>query len=561
MSTPASASASVVALRGRDPYAPSADDKRRQQEMQRAWEAYNGIFHGGTPQWPLLWKTGKEPNPNVLINRCGPAADTDVAWLMGETIGISLGDDAPAAAQEYVNQVWGVSTEDSSDDDKMALLQELATNGAICGTAYVKIVWDEESARSSGQEFPELVVLDSTMVRVKTAPHNAKVPICYIIEYQIPDPDSGDAAMGTFREVIELNDKDGVQKLTGKSDPDDVWMIQDYYRPPRSTVFAPSGQPQQWPYPWAPIEGCPHIAKPNSYYGRPRITPDVIHINEAICTVASNINKIGIRHGHPILYTIKQGANQKTLRHEPGTIMEVSSDVKAVEAHGDLEHLMAFESDLRADFDEETHVPAQAFGRQTEIPRTPVSGVSIRLGYGPLMADITKERRTYGALIRRVTKHLLQLKNESWGDYPVTLNWQDPLPADDLQQAQVVQAADAIGIISKQTAAEKFGLNWEIEQQHMQDEAADAMTAALQGRAWPSPDEPAQPTAPGQPSDGTQPPQSQQPTPPAAPGAPAQQQPPQPRHLPPTNHPAAVAQRNATAAVAKVLKAGGGAAK
>src|SRR5512146_1455758 len=130
-----SAALSVISGSVRDPYAKSGADKRREEAQQRAWDAYVGRFHGGDPQWPLLWKAGKEPNPNVIINRCGPAVDTDVAWLMGEPLTITLGDGAPQAAQDYVDAVWGVSSDDSSDDDKMSLLQELVTNGAICGTA------------------------------------------------------------------------------------------------------------------------------------------------------------------------------------------------------------------------------------------------------------------------------------------------------------------------------------------------------------------------------------------------------------------------------------------
>lgn len=476
----------------RDPYAPSADDRARAQRLHAAWDAYHGRFHGGDPQWPLLWKSGKEPSPNVIINRCGPAADTDVSWLFGESVSITL-KKCPRAAQQYVDQVWGVSSDESSDDDKMALLQELATNGAVTGHAYLKINWD-----AARMDYPRLVVLDSSQVRVVCDPHDIKTAVCYIVEYQVPDTTSRSGGHGnglaTYRQVLELCDADGEPTMDGScmGDKGATWRICDYLKAANSAVFQPQGEPVVWPYPWAPIDGCPHMVQANHFYGRPRLTPDVIHINEAICTVASNINKIGMRHGHPILYTIKKGSTQRSLRHEPGTIMEVSDDVKAVEAHGDLQHLMDFEEDLRADFDEETHVPAQAFGRQQDIPRTPVSGVAIRLGYGPLMADVTKERRTYGALIRRVTQHLLQLKNEAWADALVTLGWQDPLPADDLQQAQVVQSYVQMGVMSKSTAAEKGGLDWDVEQEQMRAEAMAALDNMLRGQALPPPP-PAQP--------------------------------------------------------------------
>lgn len=507
----------------RDPYAPSPDEQARQQRIHKAWNAYYGVFQGGNKQWPLLWKEGKEPNPNIIVNRCGPSAAIDVAWLMGEQLGIAL-PTAPQEAQDYANQVWGVSTDDSSDDDKMTLLQELATNGAVTGHAFIKINWDSES----DQEYPELVVLDSSCVRVKTDPHNIKVVTCYIIEYAMPDPDSRDGAMGTFRQVIELVDPDG-NVQNEQPDTDATWQVTDYFKSAKSQQFV-KGDTKPWKYSWAPIDGCPHIAAPNQYYGRPRITEDAIHINEAICTTVSNINKIGMRHGHPILYTIKQGANQKSIRHEPGTILEVSSDVKAVEAHGDIAGLRAFRSDLDSDFEEETHIPALAYGRTDSSKRSGnPSGVAIKLDFSALVADITKERRTYGALIKRVTQHTLELKNPAWADTTVTLNWPDVIPTDLAQAAQIITAALQGGVMSKQTAAEKFlKLNWETEEANMQEEEADAAQAFARGQGMPPATDPMPMPAMAAAGDDD------------ATNAPANM--PQ-QNMPPVNHPSAVAAR------------------
>lgn len=463
-----------------DPYAPTPADLARAQAIRRAWDAYNGVFHGGDEQWPLLWEKGREPNPNVIVNRCGPAADTDVSWLFGESVGISL-PNAPADAQEYLDHVWGVSQDQSSDDDKMALLQELATNGAVTGHAFLKIVWEEDS----GQRYPELVVLDSSMVRVRTAPHNAKVPICYLVEYACPDPQQPGTS-GTFRQVTELVDRDGQQQLTGRSDPDDTWTITDYFKPANSEHFLQQGDPRTWPYPWSPIEGCAHLARPNAYWGRPRLTPDVIHTNEVLCRVASNRHKIGLAHGHPVLYTVSLGNTQGEIRHKPGTILKVASDIKAVEASGALPELAAEEQDRRADMDEQTHIPSQAFGRiTTQGLRLPQSGVAIRLGYGSLVADVMRERRTYGALVVRVSQHLLELRNPAWADQEVQLTWQDPLPSDDLQQAQYVQVGVLTGLMSKQTGAEKLGLDWETERDRMEEEDQASAQAFSKGQGMP----------------------------------------------------------------------------
>ncbi len=486
----------------RDPYAPTAAEVQRARAMRRAWDAYAGRWRGGNPQWPLLWQPGTEADPNVRTNRCGPAVDTDCSWLFGASVGVTVQDgdaedaEAEAAeaqagepgaaaraqqlaeAQAYVDAVWGVSTDRSSDDDRMTLLQELALQGAVTGTAFLKVVWD-----SAQMDYPELVVLDSAQVRVITAPHHAKVAVAYVVEYAVP----GQMGRGddTYRQVHQLTARDGTP-VQRRPQPGDTWTITDFLKLAGGTLFTQVGQPQTWPFPWAAIDGCQHLVQAGGYYGRPRLTDDLITLNETLCLVASNINKIGLRHGHPVLFTVLAGAERKEMRHTPGTILEVGAPIQAVQAHGDLQHLMQFAADLRADFDESSHIPSQAFGRLHDLPRLPQSGVAIRLGYGPLLADIIKERRTYGALLRRVTRHLLALRNPAWAGYDVALGWQDPLPADDLQKAQVLQTYRSMGIVSLESAAAMAGLDWDLQQQQLREEDAEQVRAVMSGQGLPS---------------------------------------------------------------------------
>ncbi|HEX9415028.1 MAG TPA: phage portal protein, partial [Ktedonobacterales bacterium] len=398
--------------------------------------------------------------------------------------------------------VWGTSTDDSSDDDKMALMQELATNGAITGNAFLKInaqIDLETGLLLDPDDYPELVVLDSRHVRVRTDPHNVKLVTCYIIEYPMPDPARPQDEPGMFRQVIERKDADDTgteAEAEEASDADATWEITEYFRAHNAKTFTLTKAATVWPFSWAPIDGCAHLVRPNRYYGCPRLTPDVIHLNEAICLVTSNINKVSISHSHPVLFTVTPGSNLKALKYEPGTIMQVPSKVEAVQAHGDLANMMAYEKDLRGDLDQVSHIPAQAFGRQDVIPRTAVSGVAIRLGYGSLLSDITKERRTYGALDRRISQRLLCLKNPAWADAQVELSWQDPLPADDLQQAQVLQTLLAAGVMSKREAASNLGYDWDKMQDEITEEGAAKVNGMAQGTVVPQPPSAPQPGQP-----------------------------------------------------------------
>jgi hypothetical protein len=107
--------------------------------------------------------------------------------------------------------------------------------------------------------------------------------------------------------------------------------------------------------------------------------------------------------------------------------------------------------------------------------------------------------------------------------------------------AQMALTLQQLGV-SDHSIYALIGLNYDTEQEYKAAEAKDAMKAAMQGGALPVVGQPPM-TQPGQPADpNAQPGQAQ----PGANGNPG----------PDPNHPAAVAQRNATAAVAKMIKGG-----
>ena len=67
--------------------------------------------------------------------------------------------------------------------------------------------------------------------------------------------------------------------------------------------------------------------------------------------------------------------------------------------------------------------------------------------------------------------------------------WQDPLPVNEVEQAQSVQADLGMEIVSKQTASETRGYDWETEQERMEEEQStqgnigeQLLTAFSQGR-------------------------------------------------------------------------------
>jgi len=245
-----------------------------------------------------------------------------------------------------------------------------------------------------------------------------------------------------------------------------------------SSDWMPIGTPAKHPWPWPPIVDHPHFPMPNQRWGRPAITPDLIQLNKATNFVKTNINAIGYSHGHPWLWA--SGMNVQLLKTAPGQVTGIPNPdgrMGAIEAHGDIAGLMAFEADLRADADEQSKVPAVAAGRMAELPRGQMSGVAIRMLYMPLLFQNTFLRRTYGKAIREASARMLALggygDGTDLGGVKTLLHWSDPLPVDDLQEAQAAVLWQQIGV-SPDTLMERSKSGFDPEVERRKNELADS---------------------------------------------------------------------------------------
>jgi hypothetical protein len=96
--------------------------------------------------------------------------------------------------------------------------------------------------------------------------------------------------------------------------------------------------------------------------------------------------------------------------------------------------------------------------------------------------------------------------NPAWADAQVELSWQDPLPADDLQQAQVLQTLLAAGVMSKREAASNLGYDWDKMQEEITEEGQATVKGMAQGTVVPQyPPSAPQPGAPARQRPGQSP--------------------------------------------------------
>lgn len=466
----------------------STGDQRRITAIKEAWRAYNGDF---TPPLQVL---PSEPDLNVMPNRIAPAIDTQIAWLFGEVLGMAVDPEQPLmalpkpdpeaappvlppmppdapdipdptdpdadaeedatppnpkviAAQAWLDGCWG------DDDDRMTALAKHAINGKLAGHHFWKILPPDPQR---GKQFPRLVELNPQNCSMVCDPEDADTVLAYYITYDMVDP-----TQGAYQKR---------QAITYKPAPDstqDTWEIQNYTRSGLTQDWTPDGAMIPWPHTWAPIVDGPNFPLPNQRWGRPDVTPDLIALNKAYIFVESNINAIGYSHGHPWLWA--SGVNVTHLKSRPGEITGIPNEngkMGAITASGDLPGLMQYTAEIRADMDERSKTPGVATGRMSELPRGQMSGVAIRMLYMPLIFLTTFERRVYGKATREANMRMLALggfgDGTELGGCRTLLTWQDPIPVDNLAEAQAGAAWIANGV-SEDSIMEHAGFDPALE--------------------------------------------------------------------------------------------------
>lgn len=459
--------------------APQVDMIRRQQ-MLEAWRAYRGELPN-----PLKVAANK-PNDNVKSNRCGPIVQKGVSFLFGQELRIEasgdsdgeetgMDDDAPTPQmqklQDWVDGFWG------DVDDRMTLLSQAAINGGVCGQVFFKLIPAQDE-----MQYPRIVVMDSTIVRVVTAPDDCSLTQAFVIEYPLNED-------WQKKQVIARIDPDGLAGIAGEYDLDDTWLIVNYVRKGSSGTWVQLGEAEDWAYPFAPIIMCQNLPNPNEAWGMSDLTPDLIDMNQALNFIQSNTSRIIKFHGHPKTYATGLSATQINIGVDDLICLpSPDSKLNNLEMHGNLADQMTFAAQLRSDMDEQSRIPAVALGRLVDLPKGNISGVALQLLFQPLIEKTTQKQRLYGRAIRELTRAALIMSHKialkAWNSFNVELHWQNLLPVDDLAAAQTALILKQIGV-SDQTLMQQLGYNPDDEIDKNQSEDAQKLANFTRGQGMP----------------------------------------------------------------------------
>jgi hypothetical protein len=392
----------------------------RQTMIARALSFYSGF----APK-QLQVKAG-DPDDNIHINYAEVIVDKGVSFLFGQPLVISVGSDEDKSGEEYLEQVWPQAQRNEE-------FQEMAQDGAVCGDAYLKI-----SIEPSGS--PRVTVGDPNCYEIVTDPHDVSRAVQFRCTYQM----TNGAKPYLFKEE------------TTRAEDRQTWQIDQYESYDGGRTWSSVGQSVTWNFAFPPIFHAKNLPQPKCTYGKPDLTDHVLHVIAYISRLDSMCGKIVRIHSSPKPYAknlkkqdLEWGTDNMLFLKPTGTSVE--SEIGLLEMQRDISTALALRKVLREGLAEMTGVPEVATGKVETTGQ--LSGVALRILYGPLLDKTAKKQLRYGRMISECAKALLAIKRIEGA---VKLNWPDPLPGDEKAKVNVAEGKKRLGF-SQSTLIKELG--------------------------------------------------------------------------------------------------------
>lgn len=423
----------------------------RQAIIARALEFYHGLV---APQ--LKVKEG-EPDDNVFINYAEVVVNKGVSFLFGNPLVITVGTDEDTSGAEYLEQFWPQAQRDEE-------FQEMAQDGAVSGDAYLKINVEADGS-------PRVTIGDPNTYEIVTDPHDVSRVVLYRCTYPVYS-DSGKEVL--FKEETR-------RAADGRS-----WQIDQYESPDGGKAWTPVGQSLTWNFPFAPVFHAKNLPQPKSVYGKSDLTEAVLRVISYISRLDSMCGKIVRIHSSPKPWAknlkpqdLKWGTDGMLFLQSTGGggAIKVEQEIGLLEMTGDLASALELRKVLREGLAEMTGVPEVATGKVEATGQ--LSGVALRLLYGPLLDKTALKQLRYGRMIGDCARALIAFGKRVGklkAEFAVKLNWPNPLPGDELEQVEVAQGKKALGV-SEDTLQREMGYDPRHEREMSKLNAPDAGAA------------------------------------------------------------------------------------
>jgi Phage portal protein, SPP1 Gp6-like len=398
----------------------SAND--RAQHIATSWDYYEGRH----PQ--TLSVKPNQPDDNITVNLARPIVDKGISLLFGKDVTWQADESATqtSGAEQFLDDVWIANK-------KMALLHEVAQNGALAGVAAIKI----DPRPLDAQRPYRLINLDPSNLEIFTEDEDISEVWRYRIQYTSAD-----------RQGRPQHVRQDITRVDGQ------WHIDDYVcagddlnmQWAGDRAFRRVGPTVVWPWALPPIVHCKNLPCANSVWGYGDL--EDVRLNDALNLIASSTRKILRLHASP--QTIAKNFNPALLRRDANQIWEIpegtDGSLSNLEMQSDLEASRKFYLELRSAF--------YAQGRMPDIAQVGDLGALTNFGLRVLFADALERTATkqmmYGELIVGINRTLCLISGNG-ANVTTKLTWPDPLPVNKLENVQTVAAEQATGLTSDET--------------------------------------------------------------------------------------------------------------
>ena len=409
-----------------------AERSARQEVIKDHWDYYDGAM-----QPPLKVRTG-QTDDNVILRLCTKMIDQGISMLFGNLPTFDIDKSAVVSEQEMdLKQAWLVNR-------PAVILHDMGQYGGITGHVFVKLMPQMEG---QAVKWVDLQVLDSALVTVFWHPEDkAKVTAYRIGWTQGADQIRQDIiAPGVFpdRERDFWTILDMVQRKGGR------WEVV---------------REIEWRKEFGPIVDWQNRLEPRDYYGKSDfVNPE---LNDRVNFVASNIVRIIKYHAHP--RTILTGAQaseiQDTAIDSLWSIPSKEAQVFNLEMQSDLESSRQTYNGLKAEFYAE-HRAVDMASLRDKLGN--LTNFGLRVLYKDALDKLTTKRAMYGAGLVEISRRMMSLMGQ---EVEPTITWPKELPYNPLEEIQEIREELELGLISKETAAVRRGIDWEKEQERLEEE-------------------------------------------------------------------------------------------
>lgn len=411
--------------------------------------ATNYNYYRGNQRPQLAARPG-QADDNISLNFTGLIVNRAVTMLMGKSPRMVLPDDA---SQEYIDNVW-----DANQGD--ILLHILATNGALYGTPYLKII--ENGMAYKGQVYPRLVALDPYLMTVETRPEDKARVNRYIMRFVITDLDGRETAR---REITEIQDNG-------------TWIvINERSNSATGGQWVEFSEPVVFPYEFPPILHWQNLPLTSSVYGKSDIE-DVIALQDRVNFTASNISKIIRYHAHPKTWGRGAGKAEKQSWGADDMVLYQGDNamIQNLEMQSDLTSSREYMLTLRqAMFDITQTVDMTSMADKIGS----LTNFGLRVLFMDALAKLNTKHQLYGEAIEETNRRLNIMRANL--DDGGMVEWDDPLPVNEAETAAADKFELDNGLVSKETVSTRRGNDWAQEQERLQAEqaAGDSLGATL----------------------------------------------------------------------------------